>query len=208
LHDLAAETGATAVTAQEATRDVEVVILSIPFGKLPLLRDLFASLPKEVVVADTSNYFPFRDGQIRAIDDGEVESLWVSEQIGHPVIKAWNNVLAATLRDKGLPAGAEGRIALSVAGDDPVGKQTVMSLVEDTGFDVVDAGSHAESWRQQPITSAYCTELGADELGAALIVADRAGAPARREEMVRKFLELGDKLTTEDIVRLHREASA
>jgi predicted dinucleotide-binding enzyme len=208
LKDLANETGANAVTTQDATRDVDVVILSIPFGKLPLLRDLFAGLRRDVVVADTSNYFPFRDGQIAAVDDGQVESLWVSEQIGHPVIKAWNNVLAATLRDKGLPAGAEGRIALSVAGDDPVGKQTVMSLVEDTGFDAIDAGPLAESWRQQPITSAYCTELGADQLRDALARADRAGAPGRREKMVKEFMALGDKLTSEDIVRLHRAASA
>jgi predicted dinucleotide-binding enzyme len=208
LKDLASETGAKAVTAEEATRDVDVVILSIPFGKLPLLRDLFARLPKDVVVADTSNYFPFRDGQIPAIDDGQVESLWVSEQIGHPVIKAWNNILAATLRDKGLPAGAKGRIALSVAGDDPATKKRVMSLVEDTGFDAVDAGPLAESWRQQPITSAYCTELGADQLRAALAAADRARAPERREKMVQEFLALGDKLTAEDIVRLHRAASA
>jgi predicted dinucleotide-binding enzyme len=208
LQDLADETGATAVTAEEATRNVDVVILSIPFGKLPLLKDMFARVPKEVVVADTSNYFPFRDGQIPAVDEGQVESLWVSEQIGHPVIKAWNNVLAATLRDKGLPAGAEGRIALSVAGDHPIARKIVMSLVEDTGFDALDAGSLAESWRQQPITSAYCTELGADQLRAALASADRVGAPARREKMVKEFLALGDKLTTDDIVRLHRAASA
>ncbi len=208
LQDLARDIGATAVTAQEATRDVDVVILSIPFGKLPLLKELFATLPKEVVVADTSNYFPFRDGQIPGIDHGEVESLWVSEQIGHPVIKAWNNVLAATLRDKGLPPGAKGRIALSVAGDDPVARNTVMSLVEDTGFDAVEAGSLAESWRQQPITAAYCTELGADQLRSALAAADRAGAPDRREKMVKEFLTLGDKLTPDDIVRLHRAATA
>jgi predicted dinucleotide-binding enzyme len=208
LKDLASETGAKAVTAQEATRDVDLIILSIPFGKLPLLRDLFAGMPSRVIVADTSNYFPFRDGQIPAIDDGRVESLWVSEQIGHPVIKAWNNILAATLRDKGLPAGVEGRIALSVAGDDPTAKKAVMSLVEDTGFDAVDAGPLSESWRQQPITSAYCTELSADQLRAALAAADRAGAPQRREKMVKEFMALGDKLTTEDIVRLHRAASA
>jgi 8-hydroxy-5-deazaflavin:NADPH oxidoreductase len=208
LKDLADETGAKAATAEEATRDVDAVILSIPFGKLPLLKDLIARLPREVVVADTSNYFPFRDGQIPAIDDGQVESLWVSEQIGHPVIKAWNNILAVTLRDKGQPAGADGRIALSVAGDDPVAKKTVMSLVEATGFDAIDGGSLAESWRQQPITSAYCTELGADELRAALASADRARAPERREKMVKEFIALGDKITPDDIVRLHRAASA
>src|SRR6266480_3136711 len=208
LTELAEETGAKTMTAQEATQGVDIVILSIPFAKLTLLKELLAALPRKVVVADTSNYFPIRDGQVPAIDRGQVESLWVSEQIGHPVIKAWNNVLAVTLANKGLPARAEGRIALSVAGDDPVAKKTVMSLVEDTGFDAIDGGTLAESWRQQPITSAYCSELTADKLRAALATADRARAPQRREQMVKEFMALGDKITTEDIVRLHRAASA
>jgi predicted dinucleotide-binding enzyme len=208
LKNLADETGAKAVSAREATQGVDVVILSIPFANLPLLKEFLAGLPDEVIVADTSNYFPVRDGQIPAIDGGQVESLWVSEQIGHPVVKAWNNVLAAILASKGLPAGANGRIALSVAGDDPAAKNVVMSLVEDTGFDAIDGGSLAESWRQQPITRAYCSELTADELRAALAAADRAGAPQRREQMVKEFMALGDTITTEDIVRLHRAASA
>jgi predicted dinucleotide-binding enzyme len=206
LQELAHETGAAAVTAQEAALGVDVVILSIPFGSLPLMKEVLVGLPREVAVADTSNYFPFRDRQIPAIDGGQVESLWVSEQIGHPVIKAWNNILAASLATKGLPAGAKGRIALPVAGDDPVAEQTVMLLIEDTGFEAVDAGSVAESWRQQPITSAYCTELDADKLRAALASADRARAPERREKMVKEFMALGGKLTAEDIVRLHRAA--
>jgi predicted dinucleotide-binding enzyme len=208
LKDLANETGATAVTTRDATQGVDVVILSIPFGKLPLLKELFAELSDEVVVADTSNYFPFRDGQIPAIDGGQVESVWVSKQIGYPVIKAWNNVLAVTLAEKGLAKGTRGRIALSVAGDDAAAKRTVMSLVEDTGFDAIDGGSLAESWRQQPITAAYCTELTADELRKALAAADRAQAPHRREQMVKEFVALGDSITAEDIVRLHRAASA
>jgi predicted dinucleotide-binding enzyme len=208
LKDLAHETGAKAVSAREAAHGVDVVILSIPFAKLPLLKEFLGGLPDEVVVADTSNYFPIRDGQIPAIDGGQLESQWVSEQIGHPVVKAWNNVLAAVFASKGLPAGADGRIALSVAGDDPAAKRTVMSLVEDTGFDAIDGGSLAESWRQQPITRAYCSELTADELRAALAAADRARAPQKREQMVKEFMALGDKITTEDIVRLHRVASA
>jgi predicted dinucleotide-binding enzyme len=208
LKDLADETGAKAVTAREATQGVNIVILSIPFGKLPLVKEIFAGLPDEVIIADTSNYFPVRDGQIPAIDGGQIESIWVSEQIGHPVIKAWNNVLAAILARKGLPAGADGRIALSVAGDDPVAKNVIMSLVEETGFDAIDGGSLGESWRQQPITRAYCSELTADELRAALAAADRARAPERREQMVKEFMALGDKITSEEIVRLHRTASA
>jgi predicted dinucleotide-binding enzyme len=208
LKNLAEETGAKAVSALNATQGVNVVILSIPFAKLPLLREFITKLPNDVVVADTSNYFPVRDGQIPAIDGGKVESLWVTEQIGHPVIKAWNNVLAVVLTSKGLPTGAEGRIALSVAGDDPAAKKVVMSLVEDTGFDAIDGGSLAESWRQQPITKAYCSELSVDELRAALASADRGRAPQLREEMVKEFMALGEKITTEDIVRLHRAASA
>ncbi|MGH2361353.1 MAG: NADPH-dependent F420 reductase [bacterium] len=207
LRNLADETGAKAVSAQEAMHGVNVVILSIPFAKLPLMREFMARLQDDVVVADTSNYFPVRDGQIPAIDGGQVESLWVSEQIGHPVVKAWNNVLAVVLAGKGLPAGAEGRIALSVAGDDSAAKNVVMSLVEDTGFDAIDGDSLAESWRQHPMTRAYCSELTADELRAALAAADRARAPQLREEMVKKFMALGDKITTEDVVRLHRAAS-
>lgn len=208
LKKLADETGAKAVSAGDATQGVNVVILSIPFANLPLLREFAAKLPDNVVVVDTSNYFPVRDGQNPAIDRGQVESLWVSEQIGHPVIKAWNNILAAVLASKGLPAGAEGRIALSVAGDDLVPKKTVMNLVEDTGFEAIDGGSLAESWRQQPITRAYCSELTANALRAALAVADRARAPLLREEMVKEFMALGDKITNEDIVRLHRAACA
>lgn len=207
LKALANQTGAKPVTAREATQDVDIIILSIPFGQLPFLKELFADVSDEVIVADTSNYFPFRDGEIPGIDGGKVESVWVSDQIGHPVIKAWNNVLAASLAEKGLPAGAAGRIALSVAGDDLTAKKIVMSLVEDTGFDAIDGGTLAESWRQQPITSAYCTELAADELREALARADRARAPERRERMVREFLALGENITTQDIVRLHRAAS-
>lgn len=208
LRGLAAATGARAVTAQDATRGVDALVLSIPFGRLPALRDLVAGVPVHVPIADTSNYFPVRDGAIEAVDAGQVESLWVSEQLGRPVIKAWNNVLAVVLERRGLPAGASGRLALSVAGDDHAQKRLVMTLVEATGFDAIDAGPLAESWRQQPITRAYCAELAADELRAALAAADRTRAPQLREAMVREFLRLGAGITPDDIVRLHRDASA
>lgn len=208
LQVLAAATGAQAVTALEATRDVDALVLSIPFGRLPGLRELVAGVPAHVPIADTSNYFPVRDGAIRAVDAGQVESVWVCEQLGRPVVKAWNNVLAAVLDRHGRPAGAAGRLALSVAGDDGAAKRLVMSLVDATGFDAIDGGPLAESWRQQPITRAYCSELAADDLRAALAAADRQRAPSLREEMVAAFLRLGPGITPDDIVRLHREASA
>ncbi len=208
LKAFADDAGVTAVSMHDTTRDVDVVILSIPFARLPLLRDVIAKVPEDVVVADTSNYFPVRDGPIPAVDGGQVESSWVSEQVARPVIKAWNNVLAAILKRKGLPAGVEGRLALPVAGDDSAARTVVMSLVEDTGFDAIDGGLLADSWRQQPITRAYCSELTSRELRTALALADRARAPRLREEMVEELMALGDGITPDDIARLHRAASA
>ena len=190
---LAAQTGAKAASVHDALQGAEVVILSVPFGGVPRLRAPLDALPAHVVVADTSNYFPVRDGWIGAIDRGQVESVWVSEQIGRPVVKAWNNALAHILAVGGRPAGAAGRIALSVAGDDAAAKRVVMSLVETTGFDAIDGGPLAESWRQQPITAAYCAELGADALRVALARADRARAPLLREEMVQAYVALGER---------------
>jgi predicted dinucleotide-binding enzyme len=208
LRAVAEQTGATAMSMREGTHGTDVVILSVPFANIPLLRWLLSGLPPEVVVTDTSNYFPTRDGPIAAVDGGQVESLWVSEQIGRSVIKAWNNALAATLSGKGSPRGAEDRIALSVAGDDPVAKEVVMSLVEDTGFDAIDGGPLGESWRQQPITRAYCTELTADELRAALATADRSRAPHQRDAIMKELSSRGDQLTTDDVVRLNRAMGA
>jgi hypothetical protein len=127
-------------------------------------------------VIDTSNYYPFRDGAIAEVDGGKPESVWVSEQIGRPVVKAWNAVLAATLAERGQPNGASGDIAIPVAGDDPNAKATAMELVGATGFDALDTGSLSDSWRQQPSTPAYCTELTTNELKSAL----RSGRPVSR----------------------------
>lgn len=84
--------GARAVPAAEAVENVDVVIVSIPLNRLPGVAPLFANLPAETVVIDTSNYYPGRDGAIAAIEAGQVESLWVVEQLGRPIVKAWNSI--------------------------------------------------------------------------------------------------------------------
>jgi 8-hydroxy-5-deazaflavin:NADPH oxidoreductase len=166
LRAVAAETGATAVTAREAARGKDLVVVTIPLKNVPALpADLFDGVGEDVVVVDTGNYYPQqRDGRIDAIEDGMPESAWVAEQLGRPVVKAFNNIYAQHLRELGRPKGASGRIALPVAGDDPAAKATVMALVDELGFDPVDAGGLAESWRQQPGTAAYGTDLDADGL--------------------------------------------
>ena len=167
LADLAAETGATAVSVAEAAQGAEVVVVTIPQKNVPdLPKDVFAGAADGVVVIDTGNYYPQqRDGKIAAIEEGQPESDWVAEQLGRPVVKAFNGIFAANLLTHGRPEGAADRLALPVAGDNT---DVVRRLVEQIGFTAVDAGPIAESWRQQPGTPVYGADLDADGVRAAL----------------------------------------
>ncbi|MFJ9740132.1 NADPH-dependent F420 reductase [Streptomyces sp. NPDC101166] len=200
------ETGARAVALDDAVKDRDAVILAIPFGVAGQLADLFASVPAETVVVDTSNYYPHLSGRIQAVEDGAMESVYTSELLGRPVVKAWNAALAGTQRTKGVPAGTPGRIALPVAGDSEEAKRVAVRLVDDTGFDPYDAGALADSWRQQPMGPAYCTELTLDELPAALAAADRVKDAAVRDSMAERFAALGADPTLEDVVEMNRAA--
>ncbi len=181
LVDLARETGARAVTVREAARAGEVVIVTIPEGRVPdLPKDLFQGLPESVVVVDTGNYYPQRDGRIQEIENGMAESRWVAEQLRRPVVKAFNNIRARNLMERGQPAGTPGRIALPVAGDDERAKRVVMQLIEQLGFDPIDAGPLDESWRQQPGTPVYIADLDANGVRAALQQAARERRPEWR----------------------------
>ncbi len=173
--------GAHAVTAEEALSDVEVVILSIPLKGLPALAAQVSALPDDVVVIDTSNYYPMRDGTIAEIEAGQVESLWVVEQLGRPIVKAWNAIGAPSFAKKGKAAGEAGRIAIPVAGDRERDREVAMALVSDTGLDAVNAGTLAESWRQQPGAPVYCTDLTRNEVADALAAAERDRLPQRRD---------------------------
>jgi 8-hydroxy-5-deazaflavin:NADPH oxidoreductase len=180
LSDLAAETGANAVSVEEAARAGDVVIVTIPLKNIPdLPRDLFKGVPNSVAVVDTGNYYPQqRDGRIDGIEKGIPESRWVEQQIGHPVIKTFNNIYANHLLVRGKPAGTPGRIALPVAGDDANAKSVVMRLVDELGFDPIDAGGLDESWRQQPGTPVYAQDYDADGVRRALASA----TPERKPE--------------------------
>lgn len=180
LQELVEETGAHAVTVDEAARDADLVVVTIPEKNVLQLPTGFLDGAKPaVVVVDTGNYYPQqRDGLIAAIEDGTTESRWVSEQIGHPVVKAFNGIYAVNLIARARPEDAGDRMALPIAGDDPAAKQVVMDLVAAMGFDPVDAGTIDESWRQQPGTPVY--GLDADANGVRLALA--AAHNARTEE--------------------------
>jgi 8-hydroxy-5-deazaflavin:NADPH oxidoreductase len=200
--------GGRAVSAAEAVADVDAVILSIPLNRLPEVAPLIADLPAETVVIDTSNYYPQRDGRIDAIEAGQVESLWVVELLGRPVVKAWNAIGSDSLARKGKPAGSPDRIAIPVAAEGETERKVGMALVEDAGFDAFDAGRLTDSWRQQPGTPCYCTDLTSEEMPAALAAADPARSPMRRDLAVAAVAErMGDGTTNPDaeyLVRLNR----
>jgi len=201
----AQELGASPATLQEVVQDVDVVFISIPLKAIAELpKTLFQNVPAEVVVADTGNYYPMRDAQIEVLDQGQVESVWVTEQLGRPIVKAFNNLLAQTLVEGGTAPGTPGRIAISVAGDDARAKQVVAGLISDTGFDTVDAGPLAESWRQQPGTPAYCTELTAPELTQALAAAVVGKAPGVRDQIMAQLMQRTSAPSREDILSLNR----
>ena len=182
LAGLAKETGAKPVTVAEAARAGEVVVVTIPEAKIrDLPKDLFSGVPENVVVIDTGNYYPReRDGRIEEIEAGMPESRWVEHQLGWAVIKTFNNIYAQHLLEKGSPAGAPGRIALPVSGDDARAKQVVMRLVDELGFEAVDAGGLDDSWRHQPGTPVYATDFDADGVRRGLADAKRERTPQWR----------------------------
>jgi len=173
LAELVAETGATADHAEQAVVDADLVIVTIPENKVPNLQKGFLKGAKDgVVVIDTGNYYPQqRDGLIKEIEDGLTESRWVANQIGHPVVKAFNGIYSANIITRTRPLGAPDRMALPVAGDEAAAKKVVMDLIEELGFTAVDAGTIDESWRQQPGTPVYGLEADADGVRVALAAA-------------------------------------
>ena len=180
LHDLVAETGATAVSASEVANGADVVVVTVPEKNVP---DLPAGFLKGAadgaVVIDTGNYYPRqRDGRIGAIEEGTTESQWVEQQIGHPVVKAFNGIRAQHLLELGQPSGTPGRIALPVAGDDEAAKAVVLGLIDELGFDAVDAGGLGESWRQEPGSPVYGRDFDAEGVRRTLAEA----TPERGEE--------------------------
>jgi len=182
LGNLALETGASAVTLMDVITDVDVVVIAIPLiAMLKLPKQLFKNTSISTAIIDTCNYYPIRDGKIEDIENGMPESVWVSNQIQRPVIKAYNNILAGSLVCSCLVKGDPLRLALPVAGDDKQSKDLVAALIDDSGFDSLDYGTLQDSWRQQPGSPVYCTDLNLAQLKKSIVKAQRELLPGRRE---------------------------
>lgn len=192
LTDLVAELGqrARAATAEEAAAVGEVVVVTIPLAKY---REVPVEPLRGKVVIDTDNYYPQRDGHIAELDD---ESTTVSELLqAHlpesKVVKAFNNIHFRHLASLARPVGSEDRSALPIAGDDEAAKKSVTDLLDDLGYDVVDAGPLAEGWRFQRDTAAYGTPYATgwgtqnmqERTGDAALVRDLLGKAQRYRDM-------------------------
>jgi len=174
LAPLIAELGsrARAATPLEAATAGEIVVVTIP---LKNYRDVPVEPLAGKIVIDTNNYYPQRDGHIPALDD---ESTTTSELLqAHlpqsKVVKAFNHIYAAELTTHGQPAGSKNRRALVIAGNDPAAKDVVTRLLDQFGFDTVDAGPLKEGWRIQRDTPGYGPRRTADELRKDLSAAKR-----------------------------------
>jgi predicted dinucleotide-binding enzyme len=174
LAALIAELGpqARAATPMDAAKSGDIVVVTIPLKN-------YRSVPVEPlagkIVIDTNNYYPQRDGHIRELDDESTTSaeLLQAHLPASKVVKAFNHIQAAALTTDGQPAGATNRRALVIAGDDREAKAVVSRLIDQFGFDVVDAGPLNEGWRIQPDTPGYGPRRTADELRKDLAAARR-----------------------------------
>jgi predicted dinucleotide-binding enzyme len=185
LAALAAETGAVATYLTEVAEEADAVFVAVPQKSIPELPSgLLAALAPSAAVIDTGNYVPFlRDPQIAALDDGALESRWTESYLRRPVVKAFNTITAAHLAALGRPVGAPDRIALPISGDDPSAKDTVIRLADQLGFDGIDAGDLSGSWRQQPGTPVYTTDLDAEAARGALAAATPQDTTVWRERL-------------------------
>ena len=182
LKSLALETGASAVTLEDVVIDVDVIVISIPLiGILKLPPRLLNDASSNTTIIDTGNYYPIRDGMIKDIEDGMPESVWVANQLQRPVIKAYNSIFYRSLINSGVAKGTPRRVALPIAGDEKKSKDLVSVLIDDSGFDSLDYGLLKDSWRQQPGSPAYCTDLTLPELKKSIEKARKELLPERRE---------------------------
>jgi 8-hydroxy-5-deazaflavin:NADPH oxidoreductase len=205
LFQVAQNTGATPVAISETARGVDLLVITIPMKSVPSLpKDLLSNLPRSSPIIDTGNYYPLRDGLIPEIKDGMVESEWTSRVLGRPVIKAFNNIVADSLLHKGLPKGSKGRIALPVSGDNLESKQLVIALLDQMGFDALDAGPLSESWRYQPGTPAYCPDPTIQQLPKLLQRAKRDKAPENRDKASKIMAKLPPDFSPQELVRVAR----
>ncbi|WP_369345810.1 NADPH-dependent F420 reductase [Demequina maris] len=163
---------ASAAHPAEAAHRGDLVLVAVPLGKID---EIPAGALAGKVVMDANNYYPQRDGRIAALDDNSKTTSQLLQDLAPSarVVKAFNNIYAAEISEHGSPTGARGRRALPIAGDDPAAKHLVASFIDAIGFDTVDVGTLAESWKVERDTPAYTQRTTREELEAILPTVER-----------------------------------
>src|SRR6266704_7073740 len=193
LKDLAAKTGAIPASLEQVVQDIDMLFVVVPQKAIPELpKGLLKKARKETIVIDVGNYYSWRDGRIDEIESGLTDSAWVEKQIGRPVVKVLNSIGSKSLAGAGRLHGSRDRVALPISGDNPKAKETVAQLIDRIGFDSVDAGTIAESWRQQPGSPVYCTNPTKEELRLWLKKVDRSSLAANREKVLKAYYPTRD----------------
>jgi len=188
LRELSAKTGAIPVSVEEVVQDVDILFLVLPQKAFPVLpKGLLNKAKKEAIVIDVGNYYSWRDGRIDEIESGLTDSAWVEKQIGRPVVKVLNSIGSKNLAGAGRLHGSRDRVALPISGDNPKAKETVAQLIDRIGFDSVDAGTIAESWRQQPGSPVYCVNPTKEELQQWLKNVDRSSLITNKEKGTKEY---------------------
>jgi predicted dinucleotide-binding enzyme len=174
LADMVADLGprASADTATGAATRGDLVVVTIPLHAIE-------AVPVEPlagkIVVDTNNYYAARDGHVAELDEHRATSAELLQRHlpSSHVVKAFNHIRSTELESEGTPAGTAGRRALAVYGDDAGAVETVTRWLDELGYDAVQGGGLAESWRIEPGTPGYGPRLDADELSEALAAARR-----------------------------------
>jgi predicted dinucleotide-binding enzyme len=174
LQDLVRELGprARAGTSREAAEAGDIVVVTIP---LKNISDIPTAPLDGKIVIDTNNYYPERDGQIAELDNEQTTTSELLQRHlpSSKIVKAFNHIYAAELTTHNQAAGTPNRRALAIAGDDREANRVVADLIDQFGFDVVDMGPLAESWRIQRDTPGYGPRRTADALRRDLAAAQR-----------------------------------
>lgn len=159
-------------TVEQAIAFGDLVLIAIPFSKIQTLP---AALLEGKIVMDANNYYPERDGQIAALDTHQTttSSMLAAHLAGAKVVKAFNAILARDIDEHARPASATDRRALPIAGDDAQAKAVVSQFINEIGFEVVDTGTLADSWRFERAKPCYCISLQTEELKKAIAAAER-----------------------------------
>lgn len=165
LKAMADEVGAKVGTTEEAVEFGEVILLAIPYGKVPDLAEQIGSLDNKILI-DAGNPYPNRDGEMaqKVIDDPEQTATGYVASLfpGAKTVKAFNSVFYKVFAEQAFKEGDE-RIAVQICSDDEPAKAIVKKLIEDIGFAPQDLGDLSQGVLFEPDAPLYNQNLKINE---------------------------------------------